>query len=843
MRTRPVFGVLLLFVCLPLLSPCVAADPRQASVDRYGDPLPEGALARLGTRRFRHTRHALAIAFSPDGKTLVTASGDIRVWDAATGKCLSQFDSPSKDCPHSLDFTPDGKTLIVGSHFSDAIYLYDFATGRQTSCLGDPPFGREAVPVSEAAEVRRIALLPGGKAVAGRRLVSEPAPGGGERIWNEFCVWDLKTGKPQKCKPPNGIQHWYTFFACAPDGRILATDGAKEQVLLWDWTTGKVVRTLEGQRDSPLCAAFARDGRVFASAGMGGRVLLWEVVTGKLRRRLEGHRRPIRSLQFHPDGRTLISASMDRICRWDVTTGRLVREFRVRTDDIQAVALAPDGARLAAVSWGGTIQVWDTATGKERPAFEGHRAEVSAVVFGPDDRTFVSAGPGELLVWDVATKKALRRFGGRELDAERLAFLPGGKALLIGGSRQAPQVWDPSTGRMLREFRGPRHSHRLQLSDDGKHAVSVEDSPKDGEAEILLWDVAAGKFLGRFGPRYKKGDFRHTCFAVFSHDGKRLMSGGINREIRAWGVPDGKPLGVVSDDSVDAAGLSPDGRLLATMSFTQVRFYDLPSGKRAGTFGKSANGGVSWDCPLVFSPDGRALAVGGEDGDVRLCEVATRKERRRLAGHEGFVRRVSFSADGRRLLTAGEDATILLWDLTAPGRSVKDSPAAWAALAGEDGARAYDALCRLVTAPGRAVPFLRARLSPALRATEERLRQLLADLDSSRFAQRDRAERELEELGEVAEPALAQALKGSPALEFRRRAERLLARADADRRTPSGERLRQLRAVEALERMGTPGARRLLRHLAAGAPEARLTREARASLERLSKWPAAISDP
>jgi HEAT repeat protein len=164
----------------------------------------------------------------------------------------------------------------------------------------------------------------------------------------------------------------------------------------------------------------------------------------------------------------------------------------------------------------------------------------------------------------------------------------------------------------------------------------------------------------------------------------------------------------------------------------------------------------------------------------------------------------------------------------------------WADLAGTDAARAYQAICELAAYPREAAPFLGRRLRPAAPADPRRIESLLADLDSDTFDVRQKAVRELQTLGELAEPALHRLLRGKPSLDVRKHVERLLGKLNDPLTAP--EKLRAVRAVEALERMGTPEARRVLQSLARGGPEARLTREAAASLGRLG-GPAARLRP
>ena len=180
------------------------------------------------------------------------------------------------------------------------------------------------------------------------------------------------------------------------------------------------------------------------------------------------------------------------------------------------------------------------------------------------------------------------------------------------------------------------------------------------------------------------------------------------------------------------------------------------------------------------------------------------------------------------------DTTALLWDLRGPRRPPQpfDREKCWQALADVDAATAYQAIVDLSADPQQAVPLLRQRLQPVRSPDPRRLARLLADLDSDRFEIREKATKQIEEIGELAKPALQKARTGKPSLEMRRRVEQILVNVEPGH---SPKQLRALRAVEVLEYIGTPAARRVLETLADGAAEARLTREAKASLARLAR--------
>jgi hypothetical protein len=210
------------------------------------------------------------------------------------------------------------------------------------------------------------------------------------------------------------------------------------------------------------------------------------------------------------------------------------------------------------------------------------------------------------------------------------------------------------------------------------------------------------------------------------------------------------------------------------------------------------------------------------------------------------VSALAFAPDGKTLASGGRDSTVLVWDASRWRPLPRPRPAAlkageldalWADLAGADAAKAFRGIQALATSPAQAVPFLGERLRPAVPVDAAKLRGLVADLEGKRFAVRQRATRDLEKLGELAVPALKQALAAGPPLETRKRVEQLLEKLTGT--VLSSEQLRLLRALEVLEEVGTAEARRVLERLSKGAPGALPTREAQAALARLAGRSAA----
>jgi hypothetical protein len=286
---------------------------------------------------------------------------------------------------------------------------------------------------------------------------------------------------------------------------------------------------------------------------------------------------------------------------------------------------------------------------------------------------------------------------------------------------------------------------------------------------------------------------------------------------------------------------TPDGRTLIAAGFTHpIRYWETATGKVRFELGNNEKEGIS---ALAISPDGRTIALARYNHPIRLCDTATGQKLAELESGSSTrgVESLAFSRDGRRLASAESDSTAIVWDVAAVTRRAKPQAAVadaqldalWHDLIGNDAAKAFRALAKLAATPAQAVPLVRKNLNAKPDADAERIRQWLADLDSDQFAKREEATKNLEELVDQAEPALRKMLENPPSAEVRRRLEKLLAK--PDEQGLSGGVLHAVRAVEVLEHIATPEARQLLEKLAAGTPEARLTHEAKAALERLAR--------
>jgi hypothetical protein len=477
----------------------------------------------------------------------------------------------------------------------------------------------------------------------------------------------------------------------------------------------------------------------------------------------------------------------------------------------------------------------------------GQPSEVYTVAFSPDGRRLASASNRVVIVWDLSVGKQLFNSPTKGINVFGLAFSPDGKQLAVGVS-QVLKLLDATTGKEEKLIGGAGNFlSRLAFSPDGKHLTAGGMGKSSGNA-LHVWDAVTHKQVLRLGS--PAGDWLNVAY---SPDGRRLATaGGAARgnrpgEVTVWEADGGREVVTLRGhtDNVYGVSFSPDGRRVASASGRrgrprpgEVKLWEVLTGQEA----LRLDGHTGPVFAVAFSPGGHLLATASGDRTVRLWEATTGREVLCLPGHTGIVYSVAFSPDGKRLASAGQDRAVKVWKVPALDRAARkplgeeQAQACWEALRGDDARKAYRAVVRLAAAPKEAVPFLRARVRPAAplpREGQQLLDRWLRDLDDDRFEVRERASAALVRLGEAALPAARKTLAESPSAEVRRRLQDVVERLARLALSPQGR--AALRGVEALEYAGTAEARGLLKELAAGLPETRLTREAEAALARLAR--------
>lgn len=480
--------------------------------------------------------------------------------------------------------------------------------------------------------------------------------------------------------------------------------------------------------------------------------------------------------------------------------------------------------------------------------------------FALDNRSLITASDNTeapIQEWDLATGKKLRVLLHKRLLGRHAFQISSDHTVLTSVDTDAENLLilsrNTATGKEIRRIKMPfNHAggydpRKIVLSPDGKIITSVSRAKNGSGGSILLRDTATGKVIGTLPDDYDFFLFSPDSSTLACTKRRRFDLYNVPRDRMTWERPcQGR------GECVRSLVFSPDSRHVAVFtaySTDYSRFSsDEPSYFRLYLWETTTRQKrADWEIPVAYffspaiSPDGSLLAAGDSQGVIHLWCLSSGKEIRRLKGHRGQIESLAFSHDGNLLASGSTDTTALVWDIREAAETARPHSVEvprerleqlWTDLADNDGGRVHRAIWGLVTAR-QVVPWLREHLKPVSRVDAQRIAQMIADLDSDTFAVREKATRELEEIADYAEPALRKALADKPSLELRHRVEPIVEKVE-NWPASSPTTLRDWRALEVLEHLGTPAARQLLQKLADGAPEARLTREAKAILQRLA---------
>ena len=485
----------------------------------------KGTLERVGKGSIK------SFVYSPDGNTIATAGGwednVVQLWDPQTGAHKMTLTGHTKQV-NAVAYSPDGKTIVSGSQ-DGTVRLWDVATRTQKATLKHIS-GLAALLPWYYVPVNAVAYSPDGNTIA---------TAGWDR---KLQLWDTQTTKRKRTL----IGHTgpIDFVVYSPDGKTIATAGGWHDttVRLWDAITGENKAVLTGYTHINA-VAYSPDGNTIATGGdhRSNALQLWDAKT--MRRKTthtENTNGTLSSIVYAPDGNTIatVNLSDNTVQLWDTETGKQKATFKHANTasgyDIASVAYSPDGNTIATVgghykNHKGIVYLWHVQTKKRKIIYEGPDY-ISSVAYAPDGRTIATGSwNSKIQVWHTVTGEALKAISTKHKGGvESLAYSPDGKTIASGGGYRdnIVQLWDTTTGTHKAMLRGHTKTvASIAYSPDGK---TIATGSTDGT--VRFWDALTAEHKATFTAQ------TDIVSVVYSPDGNTIATRSTDGTVLLWEI-------------------------------------------------------------------------------------------------------------------------------------------------------------------------------------------------------------------------------------------------------------------------------------------------------------------
>jgi len=594
-----------------------------------------------------HKEGVNALAVTPDGKKIVSGAGKstawagwtssdntIKVWDLETGQELFTLDGHTAMI-NAVAVTPDGKKVISAS--SDAsLKIWDLQTREQLDTLK----GHKGIYDLQKGEVNDIAITSDGK--QGISASSDD---------RSLIIWDLDSGEKLKSLPVSFGLHGQSVVGITPDGK-LAVSGCYKSILVWDLTdeAWPRYRTLGEHTGDITAVAVTSDGKWAVSASQDNTLKIWDLENKRKSLILPGHKSLVKVMAVTPDGTKALSVGHKDIKVWDLHIGREL--FTLEGVDVDLVSplnkiitFTPDHQRVIATSFDG-IKVWNLCNGEELLSLRGHNDDVLAVAIAPDGKKAISASQDKSLkVWDLQSGVEVMSLIGHSEMVVSVAITPDGKQVVSASWDKTLKVWDLESGKEWRTLIG--HTDviwDLALSPDGKKVVSY------GKDSIKVWDLQLG-----FELLTLKGYGKLNNFISLYPDGTGVVCLLDRNTLQVWDLQSGSKLLTLAGhtNSVQSLAITPNNKYAVSASSDRsLRVWDLQTGDAIARF--NGDSAINY---CAVSPDGMTIVAGEESGRVHFLRFKMDNsdilsEQDWILGE--LQKSEEFLIQGRELLDSGE---------------------------------------------------------------------------------------------------------------------------------------------------------------------------------------------
>jgi len=518
---------------------------------------------------------------------------------------------------------------------------------------------------------------------------------------DETCIiWDIISGKPLKTLV--GHNEEVNSVAITPDGKI-ALSGSYRFCILWDTESGKVLRKLKYRNSEGInSVAITPDAR-FGFTGSGAYSIdknnscnFWDLKKGKILRTLNCDKEEVNSVAITPDGKMFLYGSYKKIIQWDTESGQITQKFEINNGHFSAVAITPDNKLVLTGSDDETCILWDVESGQPLKTLKGFSGRINSVALTPDGNYAISGSDGNTCIhWDLRNGQPLKVLIGHTKNVTAVTLTPDGKYAVSGSEDNTCILWDLEMGQTEQFCFGHNSNiYNLSASLDGKMAITsgydetyftlwdvenklplrsfndnakkildVNISPSGNQAlsnsednSFILWDLK-----GNSPGKYLIGHTKDINSFAFTHDGKYALSCSKDETCIIWNLETGEP-----DLTIKAPNLglnvvtsSPNGEFgIIGLDDGKCVIFELKSGKLVKIL-ESHNDEIT---AIVFTKDGKYFITGSSDNNCILYDLKSGQILKKLYGNSS-VRDVQITPDGNFVLSNYQDYSCILWDL------------------------------------------------------------------------------------------------------------------------------------------------------------------------------------